>query len=47
LQQRDVTLGDRLEEPVFFEEMFVFRMPDEGQVGVENEREMAWHDATS
>jgi len=25
----------------------VFRMPDEGQVGVENEREMAWHDATS
>jgi hypothetical protein len=27
--------------------MFVLRMPDEGQVGVENEREMAWHDATS
>jgi hypothetical protein len=39
LQQRNVSLGDRLEEPVLFEEMFVLRMPDKGKVGVENERE--------
>ena len=30
LQQRNVSLGDRFEEPVFLEEMFVLRMPDEG-----------------
>jgi hypothetical protein len=40
LQQRDVSLGDRFEEPVFFEKMLVLRMPDEWQVRVKNKREM-------
>src|SRR5205085_2349457 len=40
LQQRNVSFGDRLEEPVFLEKMFVLRMPDERQMGVKNEREM-------
>src|SRR5947209_1615577 len=40
LQQRNVSLGDRFEEPVFFEKMFVLGMPDERQMRVENEREM-------
>jgi hypothetical protein len=45
LQQRNVSLGDRLEEPVFLEEMLVLRMPDERQVRVENEREVTGHES--
>ena len=41
LQQRDVSFGDRLEEPVFFEKMLVLRMPNEWQVRVEDKRKMA------
>ena len=43
LQERDVSFGDRLEQPVFFQKMFMFRMPNERQVGVKNEREVTSH----
>src|SRR5438093_10677092 len=43
LQDRDVSFGDRLEQPVFFQKMFMFRMPNERQVGVKNEREVTSH----
>jgi hypothetical protein len=43
LEQRDVSLGDRLEQPFFLEKMFLLRMPNERQVSVENEREVARH----
>src|SRR5437762_4846019 len=39
-QQRDVSFGDRLEEPVFLEEVLVLRMPNERQVRVKNKREV-------
>jgi hypothetical protein len=45
-QQWDVTLGHRLEEPVFFEEMLMFRMTNEWKMRVENEREVSRHRAT-
>ena len=40
LDQRDVRLGDRLEEPALFEEAVVLRMPDVGQVGVQDQQQM-------
>ena len=45
-QQWDVTLGHRLEEPVFFEEMLMFRVTNEWKMRVENEREVSRHRAT-
>src|SRR6185369_6827236 len=45
-QQWDVTLGHRLEEPVFFEEMLMFRMTNERKMRVKNERQMSRHRAT-
>ena len=39
-QQWDVTLGHRLEEPVFFEEMLMLRMTNEWKMRVKNEREI-------
>ena len=38
-QKRDIRLGDRLEEPIFLKKMLVFRMPDEWEMSVQNERE--------
>src|SRR5437867_9788598 len=43
LQERDVSLGDRFEEPIFLEKMLVLGMPDERQMRVKNERKMASH----
>ena len=43
LQEGDVGLGDGFKEPVFLQEFFVFRMADEGKVGVEDEREVGLH----
>src|ERR1700746_983195 len=40
LQERDVSFGDRLKEPVFLEEMLVLRMPNERQVRVKDKREV-------
>ena len=40
LQQRNVSLGDRFEEPFFFKEMLVLRMPDKRKMRVENESEV-------
>jgi len=40
-QQGDVTLRDRLEEPVFFEEVLMLRMPNERKMSVKNKREVA------
>ena len=37
-QQRNVSLRDRLEEPVFFEKVLMLRMPNERKMRVENER---------
>ena len=39
-EQRDVGLGDGLVEPVFFEEVVVLGMADEGQVGVQDQAEI-------
>ena len=44
LQQRNVGLGDRFEEPRLFEELLVFRVPNERQVRVKNERELPGHE---
>jgi len=41
VDERDVGLGDRLVEPVLLEEVLVLRMPDEGEVRVEDQREVA------
>src|SRR5207237_5746610 len=46
LQHRNVSFGDRLEEPVFLKKMLVLGMPDERQVRVKNEREMTSHCGT-
>jgi hypothetical protein len=43
LQERDVGLADCFEQPVFFEEMLVLWMPNERQMRMKNEREMASH----
>src|ERR1043165_2837907 len=45
-QQWDVTLSHRFEEPVFFEEMLMFRMTNEWKMRVENEREVSRHRKT-
>ena len=45
-QQWDVTLGYRLEEPAFFEEMLMFRMTNEWKMRVKNERERPGHRST-
>ena len=42
LEQREVGLGQGLEEPVFLEETLVFRMAHERQVRVQHEREIAF-----
>ncbi len=42
-QQRNVRLGYRLKEPVFFEEMLVLGVSDEGKVRVQNKREITRH----
>src|SRR6266700_3729307 len=44
--QWDVTLGHRLEEPVFFEEMLMFRMTNEWKMRVKNERKRTGHRRT-
>ena len=45
VDERNVGFRDGLVEPVFFEELVVFRMPNEGEMGVEDEREVTlWHD---
>jgi len=43
LEQRDVSLGDRFKEPVFFEKVLVLGMPNEWQMRVKDEREMTGH----
>jgi hypothetical protein len=40
-QQGDVRLGDRLVEPVFFEEIVPLRVADEGEVGVQHKAEIS------
>ena len=40
VQQRDVGFGDRLEEPILFEEIVVLRVAHERQVRVQDEREV-------
>src|SRR5215472_8034563 len=42
-EQREVSLGDRLVQPVLFEEVLVLGVPHEWQVGVENDRKIAPH----
>ena len=42
-QQWDVRFGDRLEEPLFLEEMLVLRMANERKMSVKNDGEMAGH----
>ena len=44
--QWDVTLGHRLEEPVFFEEMLMFGMTNEWKMRVKNERKRTGHRGT-
>ena len=39
-QQRDVGLGDGFVKPIFFEEIVVLRMPDERQMGVQDQAEI-------
>lgn len=38
-QERQVGLGDGLEEPILLEKILVLRMPDEREMGVEKEGE--------
>ncbi len=38
-EEREVGLGDGFEEPVFLKKVVVFRVPDERQMRVEDERE--------
>ncbi len=40
-EQRKVGLGDGFEEPVLLEKILVLGMPDERQMGVEDESEMS------
>jgi len=37
VQKRQISFGDGFEEPVFLEKILVLRVPDEGEMGVENE----------
>ena len=41
VQERDVRFGDGFVEPVFFKEIVVLGMADEGQVGVERQAQIA------
>ena len=41
LNERDVSFRDRFEQPVFFQKLFVLRMPDKRQMRVKNECEIA------
>src|SRR5207244_11360059 len=43
LQQRDVRLGYRLEQPFFLQKMFLHRMSDEREMRMEDQREVAGH----
>ena len=43
LEQGNVGLGDGLEEPGFLQKLLVFGMPDERQMRVEDEGEVALH----
>src|SRR5437660_1081037 len=45
LQQRHVRFIDGLEKPALFQKLFMFRMANEGQMRVENEREVTGHEA--
>ena len=45
-QEREISFGDGLEEPVFLEEILVFRVPNERQMRVEDERERPGHGQT-
>src|SRR4029077_17451598 len=45
-EQWDVTLGHRLEEPVFFEGVVMFRMTNERTLRVKNQRQVSRHRAT-
>ena len=46
LQQRDIRFSDRFVEPVLFQEIVILRVPDIGQVGVQNQQQITlWHDA--
>ena len=38
-QERQIGLGDGFEEPIFLEKILVFRVPNERQMGVEDEGE--------
>src|SRR6266478_1194595 len=44
--QRHITLRYCFEEPVLFQKMFIFRVANERQVRVKNEREVSRHGAT-
>src|SRR6266571_2551117 len=43
LNERQISFGEGFEEPVFFEKMLVLRVPNERQMRVEDEREIALH----
>src|SRR5204863_3698860 len=43
LQQRDIGLGNGLEQPAFFEKTFMFRMANEGQMCMQDKREITLH----
>ena len=44
LDQGDIGLGDRLEEPAFLQEALELRMTDIRKMGVENEQQISfWH----
>jgi hypothetical protein len=42
-EKGEIRFRQRLEEPVFLEKIFVFRVPNEGEMGVKNESEMICH----
>ena len=44
LNQRQIGFGDGLEQPAFFQKLFVFRMPDVRQMRVEDDGKVAGHD---
>jgi hypothetical protein len=43
LQERQIAFGERFEEPIFLEEILVFRVPNEWEVSVEEKREGTAH----
>src|SRR5438477_2210138 len=44
LDERQIRLRDRFVEPILLQKMLVLRMPDKGQMRVENQRQVALHD---